>query len=162
MSLNWKQEVAEAVTAIDEVNANPAILTFRINNRGALMGGLDEIISIQREIKVKSPKMMSERLVDGSERKAGDLVCQVAYAQLQAAHRAKEDDPAIVVNGVTKTLAEVRPFLARLGVNNNIRWGIDLGDDTLTIGDDEWLIVGVDAEQWLNSEPSRFTLRLRK
>lgn len=160
--MNWKQEVADAVTAIDDVNANPAILTFRINDRGALMGGLDKIISIQREIKVKSPKMMSERLVDGAERKAGDLVCQVAYTQLQAAHKAKDGDPEIIVNGVTKTIAEVRPFMAQLGVNNNIRWGVDLGDDTLTIGGDTWLIVGVDAEQWLNGEPARFTLRLRK
>lgn len=160
--MNWKQEVADAVTAIDDVNANPAILTFRINDRGALMGGLDKIISIERSIKVKSPQMMSERLVDGTERKAGDLVCQVAYTQLQAAHRAKDSDPEITINGKVKQLSEVRPFLARLGVNNNIRWGIDLGDDTLTIGEDEWIIVGVDAEQWLNSEPARFTLRLRK
>ena len=160
--MNWKQEVADAVTAIDDVNANPATLTYRINNRGALMGGLDEIISIERSIKVKSPRTMSERLVDGTERKAGDLVCQVAYTQLQAAHRAKEGDPAIVVNGVTKTLSEVRPFMAQLGMNNNIRWGIDIGDDTLTIGGDTWLIVGVEAEQWLDGEPARFTLRLRK
>lgn len=160
--MNWKQEVADAVTAIDDVNANPAILTFRINDRGALLGGLDKIISISRLIKVKSPKLMSERLVDGAERRAGDLVCQVAYTQLQAAHGAKEDDPAIVVNGVIKTIAEVRPFMAQLGMNNNIRWGIDLGNDTLTIGGDTWLIVGVDAEQWLNGEPARFTLRLRK
>ena len=160
--MNWKQEVADAVIAIDDVNANPAILTYRINDRGGLLGGLDKIISIRRELKVKSPRMMSERLIDGTERKAGDLVCQVSYTQLQAAHRAKDGDPAIVVNGVTKNLAEVRPFMAQLGMNNNIRWGIDIGDDTLTIGDDEWVIVGVEAEQWLAGEPARFTLRLRK
>jgi hypothetical protein len=86
----------------------------------------------------------------------------VAYTQLQAAHKAKTSDPEIIVNGKVKQLSEVRPFLAQMGMNNNIRWGIDLGDDTLTIGGDTWLIVGVDAEQWLNGEPARFTLRLRK
>ncbi|MBO5680206.1 MAG: hypothetical protein J6T08_00690, partial [Lentisphaeria bacterium] len=131
-------------------------------DQGGFFGGVDKIISIQRQVKVKSPQNMSERLIDGSERRAGDLVCKIAYSQLQAAHRAKDNDPDIIVNGVKKTLAEVRPFLAQLGSNNNIRWGIDLGDDTLSIGGDEWLIVGIEAELWLNGEPSRFTLRLRK
>lgn len=64
------------------------------------------------------------------------------------------------MNNVAKTLAEVRPFTAQQG--NNIRWGIDLGDDTLTIGGDSWLIVGIEPEQWLDGEPARFVLRLRK
>lgn len=158
--MNWQQEVAEAVTAIDDVNANMATLTYRINDQGGFFGGVDRIIEVKRQIKVRSPNMLSERLVDGVERKAGDLVCKVAYAQLQAAHNPKESDPVITVNGVVKTLAEVRTFSAQQG--STIRWGIDLGDDTLTIGGDTWLIVGIEPEQWLDNEPARFTLRLRK
>lgn len=158
--MNWKQELAAEITAIDDVNANPATLTYRINDQGGFFGGVDRIIEIPRQIKVESPENMSERLIDGAERKMGDLTCKVSYAQLQAAHAPQISDPAITVNNVAKTLAEVRPFTAQQG--NNIRWGIDLGDDTLTIGGDSWLIVGIEPEQWLDGEPARFVLRLRK
>lgn len=160
--MNWKQELAAETTAIDDVNANTAVLTYRINDQGGFFGGVDTIIEIPRRIKVRSPETISERLVDGTERRAGDLVCKVSYAELFAAHGAKNTDPVITVNGVIKSLADVRPFSAQPGSNNNIRWGIDLGDDTLTIGGDVWLIVGIDPEQWLDGEPARFTLRLRK
>lgn len=158
--MNWQQELAAEVTALDDINANTATLTYRINDQGGFFGGVDTIIEIKRQIKIKSPDSMAERLIDGAERKAGDLICKVAYSQLYAAHAAQNGDPAITVNGVSKTLAEVRPFVAQQG--NNIRWGIDLGDDTLTIGGDTWLIVSVEPEQWLDGEPARFVLRLRK
>ena len=160
--MNWKQEVADAVTAIDDVNANLATLTYRINDQGGFSGGSDKIIEIQRKIKVKSPESMAERLVDGAERRVGDLVCKVAYSQLYAAHEPQNGDPDIIINGVSKTLEEVRPVTAQLGNSKTIRWGIDLGDDTLTIGGDTWLIVEIEPEQWLDGEPARFTLRLRK
>lgn len=160
--MNWQQELAAEVTAIDDLSANPATLTYKINDQGGFFGGVDQIIAIHRQIKVKAPQPVAERLIDGSERKAGDFTCLVSYAQIQAAHKAQASDPVITVNGVIKSLADVRPFSAQPGSNNNIRWGIDLGDDTLTIGGDVWLIVGIDPEQWLNGEPARFTLRLRK
>lgn len=158
--MNWKQELAAEITAIDDVNANPATLTYRINDQGGFFGGVDKIIEIARQIKVKSPESMSERFVDGTSRKSGDFTCVVDYAQLKAAHNPQDADPEITINRVPKLLAEVRPFTAQQG--NNIRWGVDLGDDTLTIGGDVWLIVGVDAIDWLDGEPAKFRLILRK
>lgn len=158
--MNWQQELAAEVTAFDDLNANPATLTYKINDQGGFFGGVDQIIAIPRQIKVKAPQPVAERLIDGSERKAGDFTCLVSFAQIQAAHKAQASDPVITVNNVVKTLDEVRPFIAQAG--NTIRWGIDLGDDILTIGGDEWLIVGVEAEKWLDAEPARFRLVLRK
>ena len=105
---------------------------------------------------------MAERLVNGAERRIGDLVCKVAYSQLYAAHAPQNGDPVISVNGVIKTLTEVRPFNAQPESSKAIQWGIDLGDDTLTIGGDTWLIVGILPEQWLDGEPARFVMQLRK
>lgn len=160
--MNWQQELYNEITAIDDVNANPAVLTYNINDQGGFFGGIDTIIKIKRQLKVSAPKAVSERLVDGTLRRAGDFTCRASYLQIAAAHAPQNGDPAITVNGVAKTLSEVRPFVAQSGNNNAIRWGIDLGDDTLTIGSEEWLIVGIEADKWLGGEPARFTLILRK
>ena len=158
--MNWKQELAAEITAIDGLNANPATLTYRINDQGGFFGGLDKIIAIPRQITVKAPEPVSERYVDGTERKSGDFTCVVDFAQLKAAHEPQNADPEITINRVPKRLEDVRPFNAQIG--NNIRWGVDIGDDTLTIGGDVWLIVGVEAIDWLDGEPAKFRLILRK
>ena len=158
--MNWKQELAAEITAIDGLNANPATLTYRINDQGGFSGGLDAIIAIPRHIRVNAPEPVSERFVDGTSRKSGDFTCVVDFAQLKAAHEPQINDPEITINRVPKLLADVRPFNAQTG--NNIRWGIDLGDDTLTIGGDDWLIVGIEALNWLDGEPAKFRLILRK
>lgn len=87
--MNWKQELAAEITAIDDVNANPATLTYRINDQGGFFGGVDRIIEIPRQIKVESPENMSERLIDGAERKMGDLTCKVSYGNYKRRTRPK-------------------------------------------------------------------------
>ena len=65
-------------------------------------------------------------------------------------------DPEISINSIIKTLDEVRPFTA---AGN---WGIDLGDDTLTIGGDTWSIAAVKGDKWLDNEPALMEFILRK
>lgn len=152
---NWKQELAAEVTAIDDVTANTATLTLRINTLADLFGEGARYVYLMRQLKVKAPSPISQRLVDGVNYQANDFVCDCAYLTVKEAMTDKADDPAITVNGVIKTLPEIRPMDAAHG------FGIDTGDDLLTIGGATFSIVRVDGLKWLDSEPSvlRFTLR---
>lgn len=152
---NWKQELAAEVTAIDDVTANEATITLRISTLADLYGEGARYVYILRQLKVKAPSPVSQRLVDGVNYQANDFICECAYLHVKEAMTDRPDDPAITVNGVVKTLAEVRPMDAEHG------FGIDAGDDLLTIGGAKFTIVRVDGLKWLDSEPSvlRFTLR---
>lgn len=152
---NWKQELAAEVTAIDDVTANTATLTLRISTLADLFGEGARYVFLTRLLKVKAPSPVSQRLVDGVNYQANDFVCECAYLTVKEALTDKADDPAITVNGVVKSLADIRPVDAAHG------FGIDTGDDLLTIGGAKFNIIRVDGLKWLDSEPSvlRFTLR---
>lgn len=153
---NWKQELQLEIAGIEDVNWNTAILTFRINDLGGFFGGEDKIIEIRRELIVKAPEPVSVGLVDGLNYRAGDFLCQTAFLRLKSAHEPQPGDPDITVNKVPKTLNEVRPFTA---VGN---WGIDIGEDTITVGGDAWSIVAARGCKWLDNEPALMEFTLRK
>ena len=152
---NWKQELAAEVTAIDDVTANTATLTLRISTLADLFGEGARYVFITRQLKVKAPSPVSHRLVDGVNYQANDFVCECAYLTVKEAMTDKAEDPVITVNGVVKSLAEVRP------VDAAHSWGIDTGEDLITVGGAKFNIIRVDGLKWLDSEPSvlRFTLR---
>lgn len=151
----WKQELAAEVTAIDDVTANMVTLTLRIKTLADLFGEGDRYIFLTRKLKVKAPSPVSQRLVDGINYQANDWICDCAYLTIKEAMTDKAGDPAITVNGVVKSLPEIRPMDAAHG------WGIDAGDDTISVGGADFTIVRVDGLKWLDAEPSvlRFTLR---
>ena len=49
--MNWQQELYNEITAIDDVNANPAVLTYNINDQGVwtpnFSWGVDSDVSRQ-------------------------------------------------------------------------------------------------------------------
>jgi hypothetical protein len=151
----WKQELAAEVTAIDDVTANMVTLTLRIKTLADLFGEGARYVFLTRQLKVKAPAPVSQRLVDGVNYQANDFTCDCAFLTVKEALTDRPDDPIITVNGVGKTLAEVRPADAAHG------WGIDAGDDTISVGGADFTIVRVDGIKWLDAEPSvlRFTLR---
>lgn len=153
---NWQQELKQETIGIDDLDRNDAVLKIRIDTLNDFFGGDGRIIEIERPLIVKAPEPVNVRLVDGLNYLAGDFICQLAFLRLQTAMQSQPDDPEIELNGVAKTLEEVRPFTA----GNN--WGIDIGDDTLSIGGDTWTIAAVKADKWLDNEPARLELTLRK
>lgn len=153
---NWQQELKQETIGIDDLDRNDAVLKIRIDTLNDFFGGDGRIIEIERSLIVKAPEPVNVRLVDGLNYLAGDFVCQLAFLRLQTAMQSRPDDPEIKLNGVVKTLGEVRPFTA------SNHWGIDVGDDTLTIGGDTWTIAAVKADKWLDNEPARLELTLRK
>lgn len=154
--INWKQEVQDAVCGIEDVSQNSATLTFRISDLAGMLGLEEHIIEVSRDLIVKAPSPVSLRLVDGTRYRIGDFVCQIAYTRMKSAHAMQGTDPDIIVNGERMTLEEVRPFRA------SDNWGISLGEDTLTTCGETWTIAGVRGELWLDGEPARFELTLRK
>ena len=152
---NWKQELAAEVTAIDDVTANEVTLTLRISTLADLFGEGARYVFLTRQLKVKAPAPVSQRLVDGVNYQANDFICDCAYLHVKEALTDKAGDPAITVNGVVKTLPEIRPMDAAHG------WGIDAGDDIISVGGANFSIVRVDGLKWLGAEPSVLRLTLR-
>lgn len=153
---NWKQELQQEIVGIDDLNRNDAVLKIRIDTLDDFFGGEGRIIELERSLIVKAPQPVNVRLVDGLNYLSGDFICQIAFLRLQSAMQSQPDDPEIKLNGVVKTLEEVRPFNA----SNN--WGIDVGYDTITIGNVSWKIAAVMADKWLDNEPALLELTLRK
>lgn len=153
---NWQQELKQETIGIDDLDRNDAVLKIRIDTIDDFFGGDGRIIEIERSLIVKAPKPVNVRLIDGLNYLAGDFICQLAFLRLKTAMQSQPDDPEIKLNGVVKTLEEIRPFTA----SND--WGIDIGDDTLTIGGDTWTIAAVKADKWLDNEPALLELTLRK
>ena len=154
---NWQQELKQETIGIDDLNRNDAVLKIRIDTLDDFFGGTGRIIEIERSLIVKAPEPVNVRLVDGLNYLAGDFICQLAFLRLKTAMQSQTGDPEIKLNGVVKMLEEeVRPFTA----SNN--WGVDIGDDTLTIGGDTWTIAAVKADKWLDNEPALLELTLRK
>lgn len=153
---NWQQELKQETIGIDDLDRNDAVLKIRIDTLNDFFGGDGRIIEIERSLIVKAPQPVNVRLIDGLNYLAGDFVCQLAFLRLQTAMQSQPGDPEIKLNGVVKTLEEMRLFTA----GNN--WGIDIGDDTLTIGGDTWTIAAVKADKWLDNEPALLELTLRK
>lgn len=154
---NWKQELQLEIAGIDDLNRNDAVFKIRINTLDDFFGDKKgRIIEIERSLIVKAPQPVNVRLVDGLNYLSGDFICQLAFLRLQTAMQSQPDDPEIKLNGVAKTLEEVRPFTA------SNHWGIDIGDDTLSIGGDTWTIAAVKADKWLDNEPALIELTLRK
>lgn len=154
---NWQQKVAKATIGIKGVDRNTATLTMKFDTLDDFFGDAPaRQVQITRELIVSAPNPVNVRLVDGKNYTAGDWLCEVAYLNLQAAIVDKPGDPQITINGVVKTISELRPFIA------SANWGIDIGDDTLTIGGDEFTIGSINALDWLNNEPATLQLVLRK
>ena len=154
---NWKQELQLEIAGIDDLNRNDAVLKTRIDTLDDFFGDKKgRIIEIERSLIVKAPEPVNVRLVDGLNYLSGDFICQIAFLRLQTAMQSQPDDPEIKLNNVVKTLEEVRPFNA----SNN--WGIDVGYDTITIGNVSWKIAAVMADKWLDNEPALLELTLRK
>lgn len=153
---NWMQELQGEINALEDVNANSATITLHIEGVKDFFTGTVEIFEIPRKITVKAPEPVSVRLIDGSNVLSGDFTCTVDFLQMINVFSPKPDDPVITINGVSKSIADLRPVTA---ANN---WGIDLGDDYITIGGDKWQIVAVQGLKWLNSQPALLQFTLRK
>ena len=153
--MNWKQEVANETMAMEDVNANTATLLMRIDTLNEFYGEEARVVELVRSLRVAAPKPVNLSLVDGRNYLAGDFVCKVAFMKLKKAFVPLPSDPEININGITKTLADIRPFTA------DGNWGVDIGDDKLVIGGDKWTIAGVRGLKWLDSEPAEFEFTLR-
>ena len=152
----WKQDLLAEVNALPDLTANPAVLTIRIEAVKDFAAGTVDVYELPRQLVVKAPKPVNVRLIDGSNVLSGDFTCTVDFLHFRRAFEPVAGDPAITINGVVKSLAELRPQTA------SNHWGVVPGDDTLTIGGDKWQIVGVVGEKWLDGEPAVIVLTLRK
>lgn len=160
---NWKQEVAEAVTPIEDVNNASAILIWNISvgydPDSPLPQSPEGIVNIRRSVSVKGAKEVNAALVDGKNFVAGDYQTEIAYLTYLKARKPQTSDPVIADNGIVHTLDEMRPLTSD--------YGFDLGIDTLQIGSDVWQIVRADAVDLMNDgtgnpEPAKLRLTLRK
>ena len=154
--MNWRQELAEEITAIQDLNKNTAVLTLRIDTLEEFYGGDGRVIDITREIPVTAPAPVDLRLIDGVNYTAGDFTLRVSFAHLQDALKDQAGDPAITVNRIETTLSAQRPFTPQKN------WGIVPGGDVLSIGGNRWSIAGIKGLTWLDGEPAVFELKLRK
>lgn len=159
----WKQEVAEATTAIEGVNDATVTITWNISVQidpdSTLPIPDDGVIKFPKTMIAAAPQQVNAALVDGKNFVAGDSVLKVAWLVYTAARKPLDSDPDIISNGMLLMLDDVRP----LGRD----FGFDLGIDTLTIGSDVWKIVNAAGDGWMNDEngvpqPSTLTLTLRK
>jgi hypothetical protein len=153
---NWKQELYSEINAIADVNANPAELVIYIEGVKDFFSGTVEIFEFRRKMTVKAPVPVSVKLIDGSNVLSGDFTCTVDFMQLKGAFSTQSGDPPLTINGVPKVLEDLRPVTA------SGNWGLDPGDDRICIGGDEWQIVGVQGEKYLDGEPAIIRLTLRK
>lgn len=155
--LNWKQELAQEVNAIEDLNRNSAILNFNIATNGydPSTGLNTGSTVIQRKILIKAPHKIDARLVDGKNYLAGDLVCEIAFSELWSARTPLASDREIIVNGVQKSLDDVRPY-------HSGDCGIDIGIDTLCFGELEYDIANIEGLNWLNNEPAKYLITMRR
>lgn len=153
--MNWQQELAAELTAVEDLHANPAELVIRIDTLGELWGGAAKVVELRRHLSVAAPSPVNLRLVDGTNYLSGDFICKVAFVHLQKAFAPLPDDPEININGVKKSLAELRPFTAEGN------FGIDPGDDKIIIGGDKWTIAAIRGLMWLDGEPAELEFTLR-
>ena len=153
----WKQEIAEAVTPIEEVNDVTAILTWDIvteQNPYSPIPSESGTVRISRTVKIKGVTEIDARLIDGKNFVAGDFVTEISYLKYLGARKTLSSDPVM-----TRSLDEIRPLSSD--------YGIKVGVDCLAVGGNEWKIRRVTAIGMLNDESTsepvpaklRFTLR---
>ena len=159
---NWQQKLSKSITGIKGVDRNIARLTIRIDSLDDFFGTKPpRIIELHRELIVAAPEPVNTYLVDGKNYLSSDWLCEVAFLRVKAAFEPLPGDPEITVNGVNKTLPELRPVLPGED-ENGIQWGFDIGDDLLTVGGARYVIRRVNALDWLNEEPATLELVLKR
>ncbi len=159
---NWRQKLAEKTIGIKGVDRNMAELTIRIDSLDDFFGNRPpRIIELHRELIIAAPAPVNTRLVDGKNYLSSDWLCEVAFLRVKSAFEPLPGDPEITINGVVKSLAEIRPVLPGED-ENGIQWGFDIGDDLLTVGGARYVIRRVNALDWLNEEPATLELVLKR
>ena len=159
---NWRQKLAEKTIGIKGVDRNMAELTIRIDSLDDFFGNRPpRIIELHRELIIAAPAPVNTGLVDGKNYLSSDWLCEVAFLRVKSAFEPLPGDPEITVNGVVKSLPELRPVLPGED-ENGIQWGFDIGDDLLTVGGARYVIRRVNALDWLNEEPATLELVLKR
>ena len=158
----WKQEVAEATTPLDGVNAVRAELAWNIAVIDDPYSPLPQpggTVRISRTTQIKGLKEVDARLVDGKNYMAEDFITEIAYTKYLAARLPDANDPPIVNNGKIKGLEDMRPLTENYGIRPI--------SDTLTIAGKVWAIADIAAVGMMNDDTTgepvpaklRFTLR---
>lgn len=151
--MNWKQELAAEIMPLEEINANPAILTLRVDVSGSSdwASGGKTTANIVRQMSVKAPEIVNRQLVDGDNIRLNDRYTELSFVALKAAFTALPGDPYL-----PHALSTLRPFTPADA------WGLRLGVDTLTINGEAWTITRIEERGYLGAEPSYFRLYLRR
>lgn len=159
---NWQQKLSKSITGIKGVDRNVARLIIRIDSLDDFFGTKPpRIIELHRELIVAAPEPVNTYLVDGKNYLASDWLCEVAFLRVKEAFEVLPGDPEITINGVVKSLAEIRPVLPGEDINS-IQWGFDVGDDIIDIGGARYVIRKINALDWLNEEPATLQLVLKR
>ena len=159
---NWRQKLALNTIGIKGLDRNTADLVIKIDSLDDFFGTKPpRTIELHRELIVSAPAPVNSYLIDGKNYLASDWICEVAFLRVVEAFKALPDDPKITINGVEKSLAEIRPVLPPADANSDIQWGFDVGDDMLNVGGTKYTIRKVEALDWLDNEPSSFQLILK-
>ena len=109
---NWQQKLSKSITGIKGVDRNIARLSIRIDSLDDFFGTKPpRIIELHRELIVAAPEPVNTYLVDGKNYLSSDWLCEVAFLRVKEAFEVLPDDPEITINGVVKSLAEIRPVL---------------------------------------------------
>lgn len=159
---NWQQKLALNTIGIKGLDRNTADLIIRIDSLDDFFGTKPpRIIELHRELIISAPDPVNSYLVDGKNYLASDWLCEVAFLRVVDAFKPHPEDPEITINGVVKSLAEIRPVLPT-DDENGVQWGFDLGDDILNIGGARYTVRKVNALDWLNNEPATLQLVLKR
>lgn len=159
---NWQQKLSKSITGIKGVDRNIARLTIRIDSLDDFFGMKPpRIIELHRELIVAAPEPVNTYLVDGKNYLSSDWLCEVAFLRVKEAFEPLPGDQEITINGVVKSLAEIRPVLPGED-ENDIQWGFDIGDDFLTVGGARYVVRKINALDWLDNEPATLQLVLKR
>lgn len=111
-----------------------------------------------RTIYLGDPQTLSDYIVSTREYEAGDLRVDVAYQEfLDAIAEMHSDDPAVEIDGVAKSLAELRG-----GGGNAFSGGIDMTSDWLDFAGKRWRFLKMVPRTYWAGVPSVVRLHLRE
>lgn len=140
-----------------KVYNNVGTLTFNVKARtyNEQTGSFTETTYVfPRTVHIKRPREISEAIVDNRLYLKGDLNVDIPYLDFAEAMKAYDDDPAIKVGEVSKTISDYRAI-------NSINGGLDMTNDTICFVGKIYRPIKVTAKNMYAGVPSIFTVLMR-
>lgn len=133
---------------------NTAALNYNISSYDYITGE-NVIKTFSRTIFIDNPKRVSSFIVDNDQIKADDSIIHASYLDILNSRESMNGDPVVTVNGVVKTLKDLRPWDIKSG-------GIVREADTLIFCGVSYQFKNIDAIDFYANTPTQYTFQLRE